>query len=128
MLRSDKKGGIIFPTVIFIVFNVMFFSMLLYFVFHASTGAFVYEQAYAKEIALVLDKAKPGMQIKIDFEKGFEIAEKNKYKKDLVKIKDNSVIVSLNRNGGYSFDFFSDYDVDILRDGNFIILEVKENV
>ena len=41
-----------------------------------------------------------------------DIAGKNNKNVDeTIKIKDNEVVVSLSNQGGYSFKFFSDYDV-----------------
>lgn len=128
MLKKNKRGEILFPTFIFIVLNLIFFLSLLVFVSKASTGTLVYEQAYAKEIALMLDNAKPGMQIKIDFENGLKVAEKNNYAAGkLVEIKDNFVIVRLGSNGGYKFGFFTNYDADVTYEDKFVVLNVKEH-
>ena len=125
---KDRKGEILFPVVMFIVLNLIFFSMLLFFVYKASLGALVYEQAYSKEIALMLDGAKPGMQFKIDFTKGLEVAEKNKWTGAFVQIKDNSVVVSLDKRGGYTMNYFTDYKVGVSYEEKFLVLEVMENV
>ena len=129
----DKRGkeDILFPVVIFLIINLIFFSALLGFVLRASSSALIYEQAYAKEIALIIDNAKPGTEISFDFSNGYEIAGKNNFGGEslgeLVKIKDNGVIVSLSKSGGYSFDFFSSHEVEIgfLKKQNQIVVKVK---
>jgi len=132
-LFKDKRGeGLVFPVVIFIVLNLMFFSLLMFFVFKSSTGALVYEQAYAKEIALMIDSAKPVTIFSIDFTKGLEIAENNRLSsesmKDLVDFKDNKVIVKLEDKGGYAFEYFSNYEISSYFNGNFLIITVNAKI
>ena len=47
-------------------------------------------------------------------------------KKNLVIIKDNQVVVKLDKIGGYSFEYFSDYEVNSYFDGNFLIININE--
>ncbi|MFA4953185.1 MAG: hypothetical protein WC584_03110 [Candidatus Pacearchaeota archaeon] len=128
LLIKDKRGEDIFPNVIFIVINILFFSMLMLFVFKASTGAMVYEQAYSKQIALLIDYSKPKTDIKIDFSKAIAVAKDNKKTSDLVKIDDvnKEVIVTLSSQGGYAFKYFSDYNVETEMVDNFLVIRVKE--
>jgi len=124
---NKKAENLLFPTVIFIVLNIIFFGILLIFVFKSSSGALVYEQTYAKQIALLIDEAKPGMIIKLDMEKGKEIADKNNLDESkIVDIKDNLVKVVLGNKGGYSFKYFLDYDVSYYFDNNVLIIVVNE--
>lgn len=127
-LFRDKRGEDIFPNVIFIVVNILFFSVMMLFVFKASTGAIVYEQAYAKQIALLIDYSKPNTDIKIDFSKAIAVAKENKKTANLVKIDDvnKEVIVSLSGQGGYAFKYFSDYNVQAEFANNFLVLHIKE--
>jgi len=132
----NKKGAatdVIYPTVIFIIVNLIFISALLIFVFRSSGGVIVYEQAYAKQIALLIDSAEPVMEIKLNMKEGMELAEENKISfEDIVKIKDNVVTVKLGERGGYSYSFISDVDVnaypDESLDGNYIIIINKPNI
>ncbi len=132
----NKKGAatdVIYPTVIFIIVNIIFISALLIFVFRSSGGVIVYEQAYAKQIALLIDSAEPVMEIKLNMKEGMELAEENKISfEDIVKIKDNVVTVKLGERGGYSYSFISDVDVnaypDESLDGNYIIIINKPNI
>jgi len=84
---DGKKGSdMLFPPLMFIILNIVFFGILLLFVVKASAGAFVYEQVYAKQVALLIDEAKSEMQILVDFEEGVEVAEKNKKKSNLISL------------------------------------------
>lgn len=74
-----KKGlEAISENLIFIVLNTIFFVIFFVFVARASTGAAFYEQLYAKQISLLIDSAKPGMNIEIDVSKLVKLAKKNK--------------------------------------------------
>ncbi len=129
-LKNKRADSPIYPTVIFIVLNIMFFSILILFVWKSATGALIYEQLYAKEIGLIIDKAKEGMEISLDFEKAIEIAEKNEFdKKKIVEVNNekNLVVVKLGGGGGYSFKYFSDYDISSKIVDNKLKLIVKEN-
>ena len=133
-LFKDKKGeespsgeDILWPQLIFIVLNLLIFSILLVFVYKALSGAIVYEEAYSKQTALFLDNAEPGMQLKLDFIKPFEIAQKNGIaRENVVQISRDKVIVKLGK-GGYSFEHFSDYNIKETVEGNYIVLEVEKN-
>jgi hypothetical protein len=57
---------------VIIVLNILFFALLLVFIIKSSNGALVYEQAYAKEIAIIIDKANPNTEVTMDIKKGIE--------------------------------------------------------
>jgi predicted RNA-binding protein with RPS1 domain len=84
-----KKGlEAISENLIFIILNTIFFVALFVFVARASTGAAYYEQIYAKQIALLIDSAKPGMNITIKLSPLVDIAKKNKLNLGLEDIVD----------------------------------------
>lgn len=133
-LLLDKKGqsdDVIFPIVIFVVVNLAFFSILVLFVYRSSSDFSFYEQAYAKEIAMFIDSAKSGTSITIDFTKGYEFSEKNKFGLDsnnaLISMKNSSVIVKLSSKTGYSVKTFSDLESIFYFDkqNNNLRIEVK---
>ena len=82
--------------------------------------------------SLILDRIKPASQTLVNFKDGLKIVEKNKVpleeRANIVKIKDNIVFVKLGESGGYSFEYFSDYDVDSYFDGDFLVLNVGEKI
>lgn len=132
-MRDKQGNSLILSPVMFIVLNIIFFGILLVFVFNSSTGAVVYEQAYAKQIALIVDKAKPGMTLQLNMKEGIELAEKtnkkeltNEEKNRLVVIKDNVVKVKLANQGGYDFIYFSDYNISSYFDKDLLIIVVSE--
>ena len=127
---KDKRAGTItLETLIFIILNAVFIFLLLFFVYGSSRGAFIYERIYAKQIALLIDNAKPDMTIGLDMEKAVEIAKKNK--KPIDKIvslnqEENRVEVSLSNKGGHSFKYFSDYDVELKQSESLLSIKIRE--
>lgn len=129
LLFKSKKGAedVFYPTVIFIILNLVFFSTILVFVDRSSTGTLVYEQAYAKQIALLIDGAEPTTKIIIDFEKGIEIAKKNNVAlTGIVKESNNEIIVKLSDKSGYGFKHFSKSDINFEFKENTLIITVGE--
>jgi len=133
----NKRGDtIVLETVIFIALNLVFGAVMTVFILNSSYGALIYEQNYAKEIALLLDEAKPGMTITLDMQEAVLIAQKYEFAGQKVSSSDAlSKIVSLNkdlnlvtvslsgRGGGYSYRYYSNYDVTL--DSRGIVLQIK---
>jgi hypothetical protein len=108
----NKNGEILVENVIFIVLNILFISILAIFVVKQSSGVAVIEQTSAKNIALIIDAAKPVSVISLDMSKQKSIAEKNGIAfEDIVKISGNVVAVKLSSKTGYEYSFFNDVDV-----------------
>jgi hypothetical protein len=63
--------------VIFTVLNLLFLTMLIIFLLRQGNGAIVLEQSYAKNIALLIDSAKPVTEMKLNMEDAMNLAEKN---------------------------------------------------
>ena len=115
--KRDSRGTILVEDVIFIVLNILFLAILLLFLYRQGQGAVVLEQSYAKNIALLIDSAKPVMEMKLNMEDAFNLAEKNGLKpEDIVKINENIVTVKLSDKGGYQYSFFNNLDVTVYPD------------
>ncbi|MFH1787231.1 MAG: hypothetical protein ABH811_00340 [archaeon] len=127
-----KRGAILIENVIFIVLNLVFLSILFLFVFSKMGSAAILEERYAKEIALLIDGAKPGMKISLNIENALNKKDKN-WNGKIISIQDNIVTVRLREKGGYSYSFFNDVDFDKLyhlsENGNYFELKVlkKQN-
>jgi len=117
-------------SIIFIVLNILFFTMLLFFVYDSSQGVVVYEQTYAKQIALLIDRAHAPSTIHLDFSEGLNLLEKDKLtaqaKDDLVRFGNHKVIVTLGDGEGYSFEYFSSYRVQTHFEGDALVLVLRE--
>ena len=108
-LKKNSKGEILIENVIFIVLNLTFLAILVLFFINQSSGVVLLEQPYAKQIALLIDSASPGMEIEIDMTKAMNLAKKNDVSfEDVVKIEENFVIVKLSKNSGKEYHFFND--------------------
>ena len=88
MFRNKKGAEYLAKKIIFIILNILFVAAFLFFIGWKSSGAGVYEQIYAKQIALLIDQAKPGTEVTIDISKLYEAARKEEYypEKGLVDI------------------------------------------
>ena len=125
-LKKNRKGTILLENIIFIVLNIMFIVILILFVYKHGSGAVVLEQSYAKNIALLIDSAKPVSELKLNMEEGFDLAEKNSVSRnEIVKIEDNIVIVKLTKDSEYQYSFFNNVDAttyaDEIPNKNYII-------
>jgi len=125
----NKRGeSFAFELVIFIILNIVFASLLIVFAVRSGNGTLIYEQSYAKQISLLLDQAKPEMTLFVDMTKANGVADKNKKNGELVKIdkEKGEIEVSLSDNGGYSFGYFTNYDIEYRINGNYLVINVKE--
>ena len=110
----NKKGNILTENIIFIILNLIFLSILVVFLFSKMGSAAVLEEKYAKQIALILDSAKPGMVISLNMEDAIKIANKeNRNLNNIISIQSNVVKVQLREKGSYSYSFFNDIVIDI---------------
>jgi len=126
----NNQGKMILSTAIFIVLNVVVFFGLLFFVSFAGDRGFVYEQKYAKQIALLIDNAKPEMVILLNVGDIVEIAEKNNmFLGDVISLDKDENLVKVSLGGskrGYGYQYFSDYDVDLKLNGEMLSVIVKD--
>jgi hypothetical protein len=113
-----NRGNILVENIVFIILNLVFIGILILFIMKQGSGAVVLEQSYAKQIALLLDSAKPGMKISLNMKDAIELAEKNNVLDKMVSIDKNIITVSLSDKGGYSYSFFNDVEVTSYRDQN----------
>jgi len=106
--KMNRKGDLENQAV-FIILNVVFFAAMLIFVAWAGKGISIKEQAYSKQIALLIDSAKPGTSLTMNITELFNIAEKEKYKGEIIKIdpQTKEVIVRLTAGKGYSYKHFN---------------------
>lgn len=124
-----NKRGILISNVVFISVVLLFFVLILGFIYSNARGRPVYEQKLAKQIALMIDEAKPEMDILINVEKELEIAEKNNQDKEkIVAIdeKEKKVIVKLGYSGGgYSYNYFPNYKISTKFKGTYLWVRVE---
>ena len=129
MKNKGSTNTILLETIAFVIFNLAFFFILLIFVYNSGSQTFVYEQSYAKQIALLIDNAKTDMVIMVNIAEINKIAlEKNKPLDKIFYLDkgNNQVSVSLNPSGGYSYYYFSNYNVDFKLNGDFLSIIITK--
>lgn len=110
---KNRKGTILVENLIFIILNLVFLSILILFLFSKMGSAALLEERYSKQIALMIDSAKPGMTIHLNMEEAIKKAEKEKWPTDKIfTIQDNVVTIKLGEKGGYSYSYFNDVKVN----------------
>lgn len=110
---KKRKGNVLAENLVFIILNLVFLSILILFVVSKTGNPAHWEEIYAKQIALIIDAAKPYSEITLNMEKGFDIAkEEGIPKEDIVTINENIVTVKLSPGTGYSYSFFNNVKVD----------------
>lgn len=122
----NRSGTILLENIIFIILNLAFLTILILFLFKQGNGAIVLEQSYSKNIALLIDSAKPITEMKLNMEDAMNLAEKNGVaREEIVKINGNIVTVKLTEKGGYQYSFFNNVEVtsypDVFPEKNYII-------
>jgi hypothetical protein len=116
-MQSKRGSGILPYNVKFMIVYLIVISIFLYFLYSRGSGAVVLEQSYAKNIALLIDSAKPITVIKLNMENAFDLAGKNGVKiNEIVRIDGNNVIVKLSPSGSYKYSFFNNVDVTVYPD------------
>ncbi len=111
MRMINKRGNILTENIIFIILNLIFLSILIIFLFSKMGSAAILEEKYAKQIALIIDSAKPGMTIHLNMKDAIKIANKeNRDLNNVVSIQDNVIHVQLREKGGHSYSFFNDIE------------------
>lgn len=111
-MLGQNKAQILTENIIFIILNLVFLTILLIFVYSKSGGEAVLEEKYAKQIALIIDSARPGMEMQLNMEDAIQKASNNGLEEgSIVSIAGNTVNVKLREGKGYSYDFFNEVDV-----------------
>jgi len=110
--RLDKRGeNVLTENIIFIVLNLVFLAILVLFLVSKMGDAAILEEKYAKQIAMIIDSAKPVMEIHLDMEDAFDKKE-GVDNNSMVLIDKNVVTVKLReKSKGYSYSFFNNVDV-----------------
>jgi uncharacterized protein YpmS len=111
MKKINKKANILTENIIFIILNLIFIMILVLFVFSKSENAAFLEEKYAKQIAMIIDSAKPVMTIKLNVEDAIKEKDKNFDMNNMVVITDNLVTIKLRDKEGYSYSFFNNVEV-----------------
>jgi len=128
MKKLNKKADLsLINVIMFLVLNLIFVSGVFIFIDYVGSRALIYEQSYAKQIALIIDNAKSDMVISLDVSEGLEIAKKTENDfSNSFKLKDGRVYVDLGKGGGYSYEYFTDYKINLNLQEDELLISVQE--
>lgn len=119
MKFRGKKGELLVENLVFIILNVLYLSILVLFLVKQGSGAVLLEDSYSKNIALLIDSARPNMVMHLNLNSLKEISDKNGiHFENVVKIQDNYVTVKLSEKGGTNYHFFNHINVTGYPDKN----------
>jgi len=124
----NKKGTLLTENLVFIILNLVFFAILIIFIFLKSSSGVLIQERTSKQIALIIDAAKPGTEIKLNVGEALDKAKKNSISNnDAIKIDNNRnlVKVKLSKESYYEYCFFNDVDVVYSITGDFLNMKIK---
>ena len=130
--KMNKKAvNVLMENLVFILL-VIFFVITMYFVItRVGSQAILFEQVYAKQISLIINKAKPGIEIEIDIYDMNNIARKNKFNGNYINVdnNENRINVKLVQGKGYDYYYFNDVDVvwNLDKEKRKLFLKIIEN-
>ena len=112
-MKNKKAVNTLMENVVYILLILIFLAIIIFALTRAGSQATLTEQIHAKKIALIIDKAKPGMEIEIDIFELTNLARKNNYNGKIIDIdnENNLVNVKLIEGKGYNYYFFSENQV-----------------
>lgn len=125
---NKKAENIGLEEVMFIILNLIFIFMLGVFVYSSGHRYFVYEETYAKQIALIIDNAKPDMVVLMNVNDIVDLSIKNnKNINDIFKIdeKEKRVVVSIGESN-YAYQYFSNYNVSLQLNNGYLTIGIKK--
>ena len=124
LLYLRNKKGILTGTVMFIILNLVFFSMLLYFANQSISGLDIKEKILAKQVALFINSAKPETLMIFDIKEYLDAAENKLNTEEIIKIEEGKVKVKLD-DDTFVLPHFSSYKIEYKVYGNFLEVSVK---
>jgi len=127
-ILKNKKAEILTENIVFIVLNVTFFSVMILFVYLQGSSVHLKEEETAKQIALLIDAAKPQTTIEINLGNFFAKAEKEGVSKEnsiRIDNDNNLVIVRGSEKSFYEYSYFNNVNVEYNLKENELILIIK---
>ncbi len=124
-IKNKKGDEVVLETIIFIVLNLVFFSMMIFFVVRAGSSDVAIEEANAKKIALIIDAMEPKMEVNVSLEQVYNQASKNKFTNVPVYVNGNTINVKVKDGVGSGFDFFTTLKPQLFFDDENKLLTIR---
>ena len=131
----EKKGFYLIGEVtMFVLLNVVFLITISVFIIQQQDNKALYEEVYAKKIALIIDQASPGMTLYFNIEELKKFTEKNKeINEDTIRIlpAENDlpkrITIKLSeKSNGHSYPYFTNLEINKKIERNYLILIFTE--
>jgi len=94
-MMNKRAVNVLMENLVYILLVIVFIAIMFFVITRAGSQATLYEQVGAKKIALMIDKASPGMEITLVMEEEYEIARKNRYRGKIVNIDNNMLRMNI---------------------------------
>lgn len=129
---KDKRGiDLLAENIVYILLVVLVLAPMFLGVTLVGRQVTLYEQVYAKQIALIINKAEPGMEIEYTNFRMFKLAADNEAPSEIVSIDNLAKVVTvrLSSGNGYHYEFFNEVDVawKIIHNEKTITLKILES-
>lgn len=124
-LNMNKRGTFVIEDVILVILVIVFVTIIMVFVSKQSSNVYIKEEMAAKEIALAIDSARAGTEVKIHFEEYLDKMEEGIVNPIKIDNDKNEVVVQLSEKTGYRYGFFNDVSVSVKTEENYLIMEVR---
>ncbi len=123
-MNKKAKQPLLNVVIMIVLTLIVFFS--IYYFFMRTGDNLRYEEIYAKEIALIIDSAKSGMEINLSIDKPLEISEKNKIEtSEIFTINKNFVQIKIVAGPAYRYSFFNNVKPELVVYAADKILNIK---
>src|SRR3989338_2434659 len=111
-MKNKKSESFLIEQLVFILLTLVFVVIGIFIVRTGDNTAFI-EQIYAKQLALIINKAEAGMESEIDITRLLNLAQKNKFNGNIITIdnNENKVNIKLTQGSGYEYYFFNDNNI-----------------
>jgi hypothetical protein len=129
-MNKKAKTNLLMNNLTFLIILVVFFVGMMAFVYTKSNGAYVWEDYYAKEIAKIIDLAKPTENVVIDVQKATQVASSNKVPFEGIFSFNNEkglVCVKLSKGSPGCFSYVNNVTVTYETPGKWIYLAEPTN-
>ncbi len=112
-MKNKKAVDILSENLVFLILILVFAFVLGLSIIRIESNTALYEKIYAKQLALLINKAEAGMEIEMDITRLNNIAKKNKFDGKIIDIDNNErkINIKLINGKGYDFYFFSDKEI-----------------
>ncbi len=121
MLKNKRGQDLLSGTTMFLILNVIFFSIMLIFISQVGSTDNFLERSEVRRIALAIDELKPGTELVMDISELCKAAEENNFNENIVTADYDSglVTVKVSKGEGNSYRFFTNLKMSsILVDSN----------